>query len=78
METVAGGGEDFVAGYSYLGDCVRSMRPMLANLGIADVSEEESETFGDRLREEVVAHNGVIVLPPIVGTWAIMPVAKPV
>ncbi len=76
METVAGGGEDFVAGYGYLGDCVRSMRPMLAKLGIADVSEEESETFGDRVRQEVVANNGMIVLPPIVGTWAIMPVAK--
>lgn len=69
MDAVVGGGPDF-EGYQYLAGLVRSLLPMMEQLGVATAAEVEVDTLADRLREEVVRGGGCIALQPLIGGWA--------
>lgn len=70
LEAPLGGGSDW-DGYDYLANSVRSMLPLLLKFGIATAAEVEIDSLAKRLREEVAGQNGVIMLSPLVGIWAV-------
>jgi SAM-dependent methyltransferase len=63
-----GGGADSPI-YDYTAGILRSLLPMAERLGIATAAEVGVDTLAERLREETVAHNACIMLPPLVGAW---------
>jgi ubiquinone/menaquinone biosynthesis C-methylase UbiE len=72
MEAPAGGGPDW-PGYRLVADTVRSLLPRLESLGLASATEVDPATLEDRLRDEVVAVNGMQQLPVVIGAWARRP-----
>jgi ubiquinone/menaquinone biosynthesis C-methylase UbiE len=62
------GGPDTSA-YDYAAQTVRSILPLLERFGVAKAEEVGIETLAQRLRDEVTAGGGVIVLPGLVGAW---------
>ena len=70
FEAPIGGGSDW-DGYDYLANSVRSLLPALVKFNIATADEVGIDSLANRLREEVAAQNGVIMLSPLVGIWAI-------
>jgi SAM-dependent methyltransferase len=76
MDTCIGGGPDFT-GYDYIASGVRGLLPAIERVGVATAAELDVDTLADRLRTEVVAGNGVISLPPLVGAWARKPADQP-
>lgn len=72
MGTRVEGGADSPA-YEYIAQTVRSLLPMMEKLGVATVEEVQIDTLARRVRDEVVAGGGVIVLPHLVGAWARKP-----
>ena len=74
VEAVAGGGEGF-GGYAYMAAVARSLRPIMARLGLAPPDEAELEGLEDRFRREVVAGGGCVTLQLLYGGWARIPPA---
>jgi SAM-dependent methyltransferase len=72
-ESVVGGGRDF-AGYEWLAGVARSLAPMMAKSGIADVSDLSLDTLADRLRDDTVASDAVVWTPSLVGAYTRTPV----
>jgi ubiquinone/menaquinone biosynthesis C-methylase UbiE len=72
LDAPIGGGEDW-PGYAYVADTVRSLLPMLEQMGVASAEEVGVDTLADRLRAEVVGQRGVQMLPIVVGAWARKP-----
>jgi ubiquinone/menaquinone biosynthesis C-methylase UbiE len=72
LDAPIGGGPDW-PGYAYVADTVRSLLPMLQQMGIVTAEDVGIETLADRLREEVVGQRGVQMLPIIIGAWARKP-----
>lgn len=70
LDAALGGGPDW-AGYGLLADTMRSLTPLLLRFGIA--TAEEIDTYEERLRAEVVAQRGVVMLAPLVSAWARKP-----
>jgi ubiquinone/menaquinone biosynthesis C-methylase UbiE len=68
VETPTGGGPDW-PGYAYLAATVRSLLPFLEQLGGVTRDEVDETTLEERLRAEIVEHDGVQILPAIVGAW---------
>ena len=64
-----GGGPNW-PGYAYLAGTLRSLVPFLEQIGAVASGEVDVETIEDRLRDEVVAHNGIQILPALIGAWA--------
>jgi hypothetical protein len=63
-----GGGPSW-PGYTYLAGTLRSLLPFLEQVGAVVPGEVAIDTMEDRLRDEIVARNGVQILPPLVGAW---------
>jgi ubiquinone/menaquinone biosynthesis C-methylase UbiE len=63
-------GRDDSAVYPFIVQTIRSLLPRMESLGVATAQEVEIDTLTQRLREEVVSHNAVIVSPYLVGAWA--------
>jgi ubiquinone/menaquinone biosynthesis C-methylase UbiE len=59
--------------YEYVVQTVRSLLPMMEQLGVAKAEEVQIETLAQRMRDEVTSGGGVIVIPPLVGAWARKP-----
>jgi ubiquinone/menaquinone biosynthesis C-methylase UbiE len=74
-ERPVGGGPDY-PGYQWLAAMVRSVLPMMEQLGVATTREMDIETLSERLRDEVVGLDGVIAFPSITGAWARKPVEQ--
>jgi SAM-dependent methyltransferase len=72
LEAPIGGGPDW-PGYAYVADTIRSLLPMLEQMGAATAEEVGVDTLADRLRAEVVDQRGVQMLPIVVGAWARKP-----
>jgi hypothetical protein len=53
-----------------LPEIVRSLLPAMESLGIATAAEVEVESLGLRIRDEVVANNGIVISPSLIGAWA--------
>jgi ubiquinone/menaquinone biosynthesis C-methylase UbiE len=72
LDAPVGGGPDW-PGYAYVADTVRSLLPMMEQMGLVTAEQVGIETLADRLRGEVVGRNGIQMLPIIVGAWARKP-----
>ncbi len=68
---LAGGPESPI--YAFYADVMRALLPMLAKFGIATAEEVDIETLADRLRTEIVRHNGIARSPAIVSAWVRQP-----
>jgi ubiquinone/menaquinone biosynthesis C-methylase UbiE len=62
-------GDDSIA-YEYMAQLVRSLLPMIERFGVADVEQVQIDTLAQRMREEAVANDSVVVIPPLIGAWA--------
>lgn len=72
LELPAGGGPDW-PGYAYVGETLRSLRPMLTRVAPPGTTVPDPDEIAARLRREVVAANGVQVLTALVGAWTRRP-----
>jgi ubiquinone/menaquinone biosynthesis C-methylase UbiE len=72
LEAPVGGGEDW-PGYAYVADTVRSLLPMMEQMGLVSAEDVHIDTLADRLRAEALELRGVQMLPIVVGTWARKP-----
>jgi ubiquinone/menaquinone biosynthesis C-methylase UbiE len=72
LDAPVGGGSDW-PGYTYVADTVRSLLPMLEQMGMVNAEDVGIETLADRLRAEVGDQRGVQMLPMIIGAWARKP-----
>jgi len=63
-------------GYQIVAQVVKSLLPVMEKLGIANEKEVQIETLAQRLRDEVISRGAVIVLPPLVGAWTRILLAK--
>ena len=59
--------------YDYLADVLRSLLPVIERTGMATLADVDIDGMAERLRQEAVAHNACIMLPPLVGAWARLP-----
>ena len=69
LDAPIGGGQDW-PGYAYVADTIRSLLPMLEQMGVSIAADVDIETLADRLRTEVVGQRGVQMLPIVVGAWS--------
>jgi SAM-dependent methyltransferase len=67
-EADIGAGPDWL-GYEVLANVVRALLPLIVKFGIATAEEVDIETLADRLREEIVSHNGVARSPALISAW---------
>jgi SAM-dependent methyltransferase len=58
--------------YFVIAEVVRSLLPLMEKFGVSSTAEAQIETLRDRLENEVVGHNGVIVSPSLIGAWVRM------
>jgi SAM-dependent methyltransferase len=56
--------------YWVIAEVIRSLLPVMEKLGVAVAAEVDVDTLADRLRDEVVARGGVLVMPSLVGAWS--------
>jgi hypothetical protein len=71
-EALTGGGPDF-AGYPWLAGVVRSLAPLMGQLGVADPGQLGIDTLAARLRDDAVAAGAVVWTPSFVGAYARRP-----
>jgi ubiquinone/menaquinone biosynthesis C-methylase UbiE len=71
-EAAIGAGPEWV-GYEVLAETVRSVLPLLVKGGIASVEDVDIETLADRLRAEIVSHQGTARSPFLVSAWVRKP-----
>ena len=72
LDAPIGGGADW-PGYAYIADTIRSLLPMLEQMGVLIAADVDIETLADRLRAEVVSQRGVQMLPIVIGAWSRKP-----
>ncbi|MGH3088043.1 MAG: class I SAM-dependent methyltransferase [Rubrobacteraceae bacterium] len=72
LDAPVGGGPDW-AGFDYIAGGLRSNLPHILRHEVATEEEVDIDTFAERIRAEVVGHEGVIMLPTFVGAWARLP-----
>jgi SAM-dependent methyltransferase len=65
----AEGGPDTPA-YGWLADLTRTLLPQMERTGVATADDVDIETLAARLREEALARDATLVLPPLIGAWA--------
>jgi SAM-dependent methyltransferase len=68
MDTLLVDGTD-MAPFTYLAAILRSTLPMIERFGLGTAEEIQVDTFAQRLRDQVVANDGVLTFPPMVGAW---------
>ena len=56
--------------YAWLEQTTRTLLPLMERTGVATAAEVAVETLAERLREEAVARDAVLVPPPLIGAWA--------
>jgi ubiquinone/menaquinone biosynthesis C-methylase UbiE len=69
MDILIGGGADFPA-YDLLAGTIQSLLPAMERLGIATPAELGLPKLAHRIRNEVVAAQGVAMSPALVGAWS--------
>lgn len=68
MDALIGGGEDFP--YEVFAGVVKSLLPAMERLEIATAAEIGPATLAERIRNEVIARNGVVFSPALIGAWS--------
>ena len=56
--------------YAWMEQTTRTLLPLMERTGVATAVEVAVETLAERLREEAVARDAVLVPPPLIGAWA--------
>ena len=69
VDALIGGGPQCPA-YEIVADVVHSLLPVMEKLKIASAAEVETSTLAQRMRDEVVALNGVVVSAGFIGAWS--------
>jgi SAM-dependent methyltransferase len=69
MDALVGGGPES-PGYELATEVVRSLLPVMERLKIATTTEVDISTLAQRMRDEVVAANGVVISPALIGAWS--------
>jgi ubiquinone/menaquinone biosynthesis C-methylase UbiE len=64
------------AGWSIIGDDVRTLLPLMEHVGVVSADEVDPETFERRLRAEAAEHDAVLLNPLVVGASARTPVRR--
>jgi len=72
LEAHVEGGPDSLL-YAYMAESVRSMLPQARTLGIPGFDDAAVDTLANRLRDEVISQNGVLMNWPVVAAWARVP-----
>jgi ubiquinone/menaquinone biosynthesis C-methylase UbiE len=67
-DRLIGGGPDW-GGYNHLAGLVKSVLPFLETSGITTANEVQPDTLEERLRQEIVSRDGVVVWLTIVRLW---------
>jgi SAM-dependent methyltransferase len=70
-QRVEGGPQTFA--YDYVAETLRSLLPLMEQVGVATAEEVEVDTLAERLRGEALASSACIMLPPLVGAWTHIP-----
>ncbi len=58
------------APHEALAEVVRSLLPVMERFGIATAAEVEIDSLAQRIRDEVLAEDAVVVAPLLIGAWA--------
>jgi ubiquinone/menaquinone biosynthesis C-methylase UbiE len=69
LDAAVGAGPNTPA-YKMLPEIVRSLLPAMERLGIATAAEVDVESLSFRIRDEVVAKDGIVISPSLIGAWA--------
>jgi SAM-dependent methyltransferase len=69
MDALIGGGPQCPA-YEIVADVVQSLLPVMEKLKIACPTEVGISTLAERMRDEVVALNGVVISAGFIGAWS--------
>jgi ubiquinone/menaquinone biosynthesis C-methylase UbiE len=69
MDVLLGGGQNF-PGYEILAGTIQSLLPVMEQLGIATTAEVNLPTLAKRMRDEVIAMNGIAFSPALIGGWS--------
>jgi hypothetical protein len=64
---VEGGPDSFA--YEYLAEVMRTLLPLAERFGIASADAVGIDTLAARLRDEIVALDGVMQPPAFIGAW---------
>ncbi len=72
LNAPVGGGPRW-GGYEFAAGTLRTLLPLVERFGTATAEEVGVDTLADRLREEMVASDGVGKPPEMVGAWAPKP-----
>jgi ubiquinone/menaquinone biosynthesis C-methylase UbiE len=59
--------------YDYMAEIVRTLLPMIERFGVAETEQVQIETLAQRMREEALANESVVIIPPLIGAWATKP-----
>ena len=55
--------------YDWLAGVLRSLLPIAGRLHVATAAQVQIETMAERLRNEAVQHNAIIMTPPFIAAW---------
>jgi SAM-dependent methyltransferase len=67
---IQGGPATFAWGWA---NVIRGVMPLMERLGIATSNEVDPATLADRLLAEVLANDGIVIGPPLIGAWSTVP-----
>ena len=67
---VSGGAEAAAGGFASV---IVGALPLMERLGVTTAAEVQPDTLADRLLGDVLAVDGIVIAPPLVGAWARMP-----
>jgi len=68
MDALIGGGLEFP--YEILAGTIQSLLPKMEELRISTAAEVNFPTLAERMRQEVIACNGVVLSPGLIGAWS--------
>jgi hypothetical protein len=72
LDAAVGGGPEW-GGYDYMASLIRTLLPRIVQFGIATPDEVGIDTLAERLRAEVVGHNGVVTTWSFITAWTHKP-----
>ena len=66
MDALIGGGPD----YQIVAEVAKSLLPVMEKLNITTAPAVDLSSLAQRMRDEVVASNGVVLSPGLIGAWS--------
>lgn len=73
LDAPLGTGSDWT-GYQYLAETFAMMMPALQQRGIMPAAQIDTANLAERMRQEALENQAVIVLPAVIGAWSRKPV----